>query len=72
MLTTLSSGFGNDAMQRAECSAPQIPARYTRNEKDDLKVAIDALYEFKRKLDDLHPNVERCISNMLQERRGGY
>jgi hypothetical protein len=54
------------------CEAPKMDAslnRYSRNEKDDFKTAIDALYEFKRKLDELHPNCVELIDNMLQRQR---
>lgn len=56
----------------AQCEvAPKSPHenRYSRNEKDDLKTAIDALYEFKRKLDELHPVCVEIIDNMLQRPR---
>lgn len=39
--------------------------RWKRNEKEDLKDAIDALYEFKKKLDKLHPNCTDIISKLL-------
>lgn len=54
------------------CDVPKMDAsfnRYSRNEKDDLKTAIDALYEFKRKLDELHPSCIDIIDNMLQRPR---
>jgi hypothetical protein len=47
----------------------QASVRYNRNEKDDLKTAIDALYEFKRKLDELHPSCVEFIDNILQRPR---
>lgn len=60
--------FGNTPMQ---CEAPKSihESRYSRNERDDLKTAIDALYEFKRKLDELHPSCIDIIDNMLQRPR---
>lgn len=54
------------------CEAPKMAhtvSRYERNEKDDIKTAIDALYEFKRKLDELHPTCTEVIENMLQRPR---
>lgn len=41
---------------------------YKRDEKEDLKTAIDALYEFKRKLNELHPVCVDVINAMLQQR----
>lgn len=40
--------------------------RYDRNEKEDLKLALDYLWEFKEKLNKLHPNVTYTIERMLQ------
>lgn len=48
---------------------PRVQNRYDRNEKDDLKTAIDALYEFKKRLDELHPNCLDIIDTMLQRTR---
>ena len=39
---------------------------YDRNEKDDLKLALDYLFEFKEKLNNLHPNVLYIIEKLLQ------
>ncbi len=47
----------------------QQPSRYSRNEKDDIKIAIDALYDFKKKLDELHPACVDIIENMMQRPR---
>ena len=40
--------------------------KYDRNEKDDLKLALDYLFEFKEKLNNLHPNVLYIIEKLLQ------
>ena len=40
--------------------------RYDRDEKEDLKTAIDYLYEFKKKLTLIHPEVLGKIERMLQ------
>lgn len=40
--------------------------RYDRCEQEDLKTAIDYMYEFKQKLAKLHPNVFYIIERMLQ------
>ncbi len=45
----------------------QEKSKYSRCEKDDLKVAIDALYEFRKKLDELHPSVIDIIEKLLQK-----
>jgi hypothetical protein len=53
-----------------QCASPSIrpEGRYDRNEKDDMKIAIDALYEFKSKLDTLHPGCTYLIEKMLINR----
>lgn len=43
--------------------------RYNRNEEEDLQKAIGYLYDFKRKLDTLHPGCVTFIENMLQRPR---
>lgn len=45
------------------------PDRWDRCEKEDMKEAIDALYEFKKKLMKLHPNCVELMNNMLQQAR---
>ncbi len=48
-------------------NAQPVPeSRYTRDEEEDLKKAIGYLYEFKKKLDSLHPNCVYIIEHMLQ------
>ena len=50
--------------------SPSVPDhlqdRWRRNEKEDLKTAIDYLYEFKKKIDELHPSCLDIIHKMLQ------
>lgn len=56
--------------QQKECEVRLAPeGRWTRIEEDDLKTAVGYLYEFKKKLDKLHPNCIHIIQQMLQERR---
>lgn len=45
----------------------QHEIRYNRNEKEDMQKAIEYLYEFKRKLDELHPNCINVIEHLLQK-----
>lgn len=40
--------------------------RMHRDQKQDLKIAIDYLYEFKEKLILLHPSVNHIIELMLK------
>jgi hypothetical protein len=40
--------------------------RYKRNEKEDIKLAIEHLYEFKKKLEELHPKATDVIEKLLQ------
>lgn len=53
-------------MPTNEVSSQQT--KYNRNEKDDMKKAIELLYEFTEKLRELHPNCIDMIENMLQRR----
>jgi hypothetical protein len=41
--------------------------RYQRDEYEDYKTAIDFLFEFKKKLKMLHPNVEQSIRLIMQQ-----
>lgn len=66
MLRNINSGIEQSTSMPL---IPSQPSRYSRNEKDDIKTAIDALYEFKRKLDELHPTATDLIENMLQRPR---
>lgn len=42
---------------------------WDRNEKEDMKLAIEYLYEFNEKLSKLHPQCKEHINHMLQDRR---
>ncbi len=42
---------------------------WNRNEKEDMKLAIEYLYEFHEKLSKLHPECTMHMNHMLQERR---
>lgn len=43
--------------------------RWSRNEQEDFKEAIDLLYDFKKKLNKLHPRVGDLVETMLQRPR---
>lgn len=63
------SRIGNQLMQ---CEAPRVmnePSKYERNELEDMTKGIELLFEFKKKLSQLHPNVLECIEQMLQRPR---
>lgn len=73
----LSTMQGHQSYQANQCDtlkvcAPQGESRYSRNEKDDMKKAIELLYEFKRGLDELHPNCTTLMEQMLQYNRRNY
>lgn len=40
--------------------------RWSRDQKEDMKTAIDLLYKFKQDLDKLHPECTNIIEKMLQ------
>lgn len=58
-----------------ECSAPVSPSefmqksRHQRDEMQDMQKAIEYLYDFKKKLSDLHPACVDMIENLLQRPR---
>lgn len=45
---------------------PQVDERWNRNMKDDMKKALDLLWQFKESLDQLHPDCTSIIEKMLQ------
>lgn len=63
MLHSLSTGGQCNAIQEV------CDSRYKRCEKDDMKQAIELLYEFKKKIDELHPNCLNLIDHIIQQRR---
>lgn len=62
--------IGNQATDCAQAipRAVQHPLEslYQRNEKDDVKSAIELLYEFKKKLSELHPIAQEVIDKIIQ------
>lgn len=54
------------------CEAPRplhTEDKWQRNEMEDVKKAIEYLYEFREKLSNLHPIVFDVIENMVQRPR---
>lgn len=54
------------------CSMPvqeKSQTTWERNEKEDMKLAIEYLYDFHEKLIKLHPECRNAIHNMLQDVR---
>ena len=52
------------------CESPRLAQpedKWNRDEKEDFKLAIEAMYEFKKKLQDLHPMVIEFIDQILQK-----
>lgn len=52
--------------KRCVDTSPQVDDRWNRNEQDDLKEAIDLMYDFKKKLNKLHPRISDMVETMLQ------
>jgi hypothetical protein len=54
------------------CMAPQMPSnyeeRYKRNEKKDLKRAMDLFFKLKENLDKLHPACAQVVYNLVNTR----
>jgi hypothetical protein len=61
--------IGNQVCQSEMRPSSLHEDRYARNEKEDLKTGIDYLYEFREKLNKLHPFVIDLIDQMLQRPR---
>jgi hypothetical protein len=55
--------------QGEACTSPKRDDRYDRSEQEDLKLAIDYIYEFRGKLNKLHPGVLDKVEQMLQHNR---
>lgn len=61
------------------CQAPLMPSqapqplhnedKWQRNEQEDMKKAIEYMYEFKEKLSKLHPVAQTAIEHLLQPMR---
>jgi len=66
MLSSLSSNCGQ-VEAASICPTPMMPSRYSRNEEADMQKAIGYLYDFKKKLDELHPNCINLIESLLQK-----
>lgn len=49
--------------------APKLSSTYDRNEKEDMKLAMEYLYEFNEKLGKLHPMCREMMHHILQDRR---
>ncbi len=51
-------------LDTAQCSIAPEP-RYQRNVKEDMKSAMDLLFQFKEGLEKLHPDCTRMIEKLL-------
>ena len=70
------SSLGTE-QHKLECAAQEtlhsrVESRHSRNEEEDMQIAIGYLYEFKKKLDKLHPFCTRIIEQMLQNGHRNY
>ncbi len=74
MLQSLSYEIPQPQMDCASELALKVRAedRYNRNEEEDMQTAITYLYDFKRKIDKLHPNCLRLVDQMLQNNHRIY
>jgi hypothetical protein len=67
MLNSLGTSrhFGETNTAQLNC-APKEENKYLRNEEADMQKALGYLYDFKKKLDELHPHCITLIEQMLQ------
>jgi hypothetical protein len=72
MLNSLGTQKYYADMASSVTTAQQTENKYTRNEESDMQKAIGYLYDFKKKLDELHPNCTNLIENMLQKPTNRY
>ena len=49
--------------------APTVPESWKRNFKEDMKLAMDYLFELKEKLEKLHPECTRVVEKLMQQHR---
>jgi len=49
-----------------EACAIRPDDRYSRNIKEDIKVAMDLLFQFKEGMEKLHPECSSLIEKLLQ------
>ena len=62
--------IGNQICMQAEAPRPlHSEDKWQRNEQEDMKKAIEYLYEFREKLSKLHPVALEAIDMMLQRNR---
>jgi hypothetical protein len=58
---------------RDQAVAPSTPVAvenvWNRNEKEDMKKAIDLIYEFSEALSKLHPHVKDYVEKLFQQNR---
>ena len=68
MLNSLQGISPQVAMNSVCAPAYPLESKYNRNEMEDMKKAIEYLYEFKKKLDELHPHCITMMENLLQSK----
>ena len=53
--------------QENECLTPDL--RWKRDECQDMQLALSYLYDFKKKLDELHPHCLYLIDQILKSKQ---
>lgn len=51
---------------QTDCVAIKPDDRYSRNIKEDMKIAMDLLFQFKEGMEKLHPECSSLIELLLQ------
>lgn len=52
-------------MNQCDAMMPQPEPRFSRDLKEDMKSAMDLLFQFKQGLEQLHPDCTRMIEKLL-------
>lgn len=57
--------FLNDCVPQPSMAKIAVEGRYSRNLKDDMKKAMDLLFQFNADLAELHPDCQHIVERML-------
>ena len=49
-----------------QCDSSRGDNKWNRNLKDDLKTAVELVFEFKEKLEKLHPRVSDIVAGWMR------
>lgn len=62
----MSSDFYAEYKRTEIPQESKIPSQYLRDYKEDMKLALDYLFEFQDKINSLHPRCIHMIDSMFK------